>query len=65
MTKIVLILIEFYQALPLPNSCRFIPSCSEYTYQAIIKYGLIEGVLRGLWRILRCHPFNEGGIDPV
>jgi putative membrane protein insertion efficiency factor len=49
----------------LPPSCRFTPSCSIYTLQAIEKYGLLKGILMGTWRILRCHPFSKGGFDPV
>ena len=45
--------------------CRFTPTCSEYTYQAIDKYGLIKGGIKGAYRILRCNPFNKGGYDPV
>jgi len=45
--------------------CRFHPSCSEYTYQAIEKYGVIKGIYMGSWRILRCNPWSKGGIDPV
>jgi len=45
--------------------CRFQPTCSEYAKQAIAKYGLIRGVIKGGWRILRCNPFNAGGYDPV
>lgn len=45
--------------------CRFRPSCSEYTYQAIAKYGILLGALRGLRRIIRCHPWSEGGFDPL
>jgi uncharacterized protein len=62
-------LIRFYQAtlakgMP-PNTCRFYPSCSHYGYQAIYKYGAIKGSLMATWRILRCNPFNPGGVDPV
>lgn len=45
--------------------CRFHPSCSQYTYEAIEKYGVIRGSIMGAWRILRCNPFNPGGHDPV
>jgi len=45
--------------------CRFEPTCSEYTYQAIDKYGLIKGGFIGFWRVLRCNPWNRGGFDPV
>ncbi len=44
--------------------CRFQPTCSEYMVQAVEKYGLCTGTLRGLWRILRCHPWHPGGWDP-
>lgn len=47
------------------SACRFEPTCSEYTYQAIEKYGSIKGVIIGLKRILRCHPFSKGGYDPL
>jgi putative membrane protein insertion efficiency factor len=49
----------------LPPSCRFVPSCSLYTLQAIEKYGLLKGGFMGARRILRCHPFSKGGFDPV
>jgi putative membrane protein insertion efficiency factor len=49
----------------LPSSCRFYPSCSEYTRQAIEHYGLVGGVWLGVKRLARCHPFNPGGYDPV
>ena len=44
--------------------CRFHPSCSHYFIQAVKKYGAVSGAFRGVWRILRCHPWSEGGIDP-
>lgn len=43
--------------------CRFHPTCSEYCYNAILKYGVARGGLKGLWRIIRCNPFFSGGID--
>lgn len=49
----------------LPDSCRFYPSCSEYTILAIQKHGVIVGILMGSWRIARCNPFSKGGFDPV
>lgn len=49
----------------LPSSCRFSPSCSQYTRLAIRKHGVVKGGLRGAWRILRCNPFSKGGFDPV
>jgi hypothetical protein len=45
--------------------CRFQPTCSNYMYQAVEKYGSMKGILLGLKRILRCHPWNKGGYDPV
>ncbi|MBP7057067.1 membrane protein insertion efficiency factor YidD [Candidatus Gracilibacteria bacterium] len=43
--------------------CRFHPSCSEYTKQALLRYGLLRGLFRGAWRVLRCNPWHRGGID--
>ena len=45
--------------------CRFKPTCSEYAYQAIERYGIIKGGIKGVWRIMRCNPFNHGGYDPI
>jgi putative membrane protein insertion efficiency factor len=45
-------------------ACRFEPSCSEYTLGALRKYGLIRGLAKGVWRIMRCNAFNPGGYDP-
>ncbi len=49
----------------LPGACRFYPTCSEYTAQAIVKHGIIKGNFLGVRRIIKCHPFHEGGFDPV
>lgn len=49
-----------------PNGyCRFNPTCSEYGYQAIEKYGVVKGGLMAIWRVMRCNPWNHGGNDPV
>lgn len=65
--RIALKLIGGYQKLSryTPPSCRFSPTCSEYTRQAIVKYGFLRGASMGAWRICRCNPFTEGGHDPV
>jgi putative membrane protein insertion efficiency factor len=67
-THFFLILIRAYQILisPLfPPTCRFTPSCSQYAIDAIKCHGPVRGFFMALWRILRCHPFSDGGYDPV
>lgn len=71
MKKILIKAIEWYQkniskCLEYKNvKCKFYPSCSEYTKQAIEKYGVIKGTKLGFIRILRCNPFSKGGYDPL
>ncbi len=64
--KILIGLIEFYRHYisPLtPPACRFYPTCSAYAVLAVKKYGVFKGVLKSVWRILRCNPFSKGGVD--
>jgi len=75
-SKTAIKLIEFYQIyfshdhspywskIKRP-ACKYYPTCSEYTKQAINKFGFIKGVIIGIWRILRCNPFSKGGVDLV
>lgn len=68
MKYIAMGLIRLYQltlSKILPPSCRFTPSCSQYTYTAIQRFGFIRGSWMGARRIVRCNPFNPGGFDPV
>ena len=68
MKRIALALISWYQnsvSRSLPPACRFVPSCSDYMYQAIEKYGVLRGGWMGFKRLCRCHPLNPGGYDPV
>jgi putative membrane protein insertion efficiency factor len=68
MKKIVLFLIRCYQVLLSPllgGHCRFYPSCSNYTYEAIKKHGLLKGIFLGGKRLLKCHPFHPGGVDLI
>ncbi len=67
MKKVVIKLIKMYQKIPGPwhNSCRYIPTCSNYAIEAINKYGLIKGGILSFRRILRCNPFGSKGYDPV
>ena len=71
MKKILIKTIEWYQKnisawLDHKNiKCKYYPTCSEYTKQAIEKYGVIKGTGKGIARILRCNPFSKGGYDPL
>jgi hypothetical protein len=73
---LVINLIKFYQKTLSPDHgffkfikpngyCRFYPTCSEYSKQSIEKYGIIKGGIKSAWRILRCNPWNKGGVDEV
>jgi len=66
--NIVIFFIRFYRKalspLKLPT-CRFYPSCSEYSLECVKKYGVVKGALKSIARILKCHPFHPGGFDPV
>jgi putative membrane protein insertion efficiency factor len=68
MRRLAAFLITLYQRLfsPLfPPSCRFVPTCSQYAKEAILRHGIARGSYLAARRILRCHPFNPGGYDPV
>ena len=71
MKKLLINLINWYQKnisfwfVSKNIRCKFYPTCSEYTKQAINKYGAIKGTRLGIWRILRCNPFSKGGYDPL
>jgi uncharacterized protein len=49
----------------LPPACRYVPTCSEYAMEAVERYGALRGSAKAVWRVLRCHPFTRGGVDPV
>jgi putative membrane protein insertion efficiency factor len=64
----LIFLVRLYQASLsrwLGGQCRFVPTCSQYCIEAVRAKGAIRGGLKGLWRVLRCHPFSRGGYDPV
>ena len=66
--KLLLLLIRFYQVAISPNfgrHCNFMPTCSQYAYIAITRFGAIKGTYLAVRRLLKCHPFHEGGYDPV
>ena len=68
MRKLIIAVLRFYKLVLspfLPSACRYYPSCSEYMRQAVEKHGAARGVWMGLRRLLRCHPFHAGGLDPV
>jgi putative membrane protein insertion efficiency factor len=68
MQRIVIALLRAYKAFVsplLPSACRFYPTCSEYMIEAVAKHGTLRGIWMGVRRVGRCHPFHEGGFDPV
>lgn len=72
MKKLAIVIIKIYQHLLSPVfrslgfQCRFQPTCSEYTIQAVQKYGAVKGLAKGAWRILRCNSYNKHtGLDPL
>lgn len=68
MRKLIVTILRFYKFVVspmLPSACRYYPSCSEYTRQAVEKYGPARGIWMGIKRLSRCHPFHAGGLDPV
>ncbi|MBN1621111.1 MAG: membrane protein insertion efficiency factor YidD [Endomicrobiales bacterium] len=67
MKKVILSLIRIYQKTISGGigHCRFYPSCSQYTYEAVENYGVLKGGLLGAKRVLQCHPFGKSGYDPI
>lgn len=68
MKYIIVQAIKFYRKFISPLKkpcCRFYPTCSEYAMQAVAKYGALKGSAKALKRILKCHPFHDGGYDPL
>jgi putative membrane protein insertion efficiency factor len=68
MKKILIAIVKLYKFLIspiLPGSCRFVPSCSEYSLEALERYGALKGTWLSVRRVARCHPFHPGGFDPV
>ena len=66
--RLFIAIVKFYRnylaSLKLPT-CRFYPTCSEYTLESLERFGAIKGILKGIKRVLKCHPLHRGGYDPV
>jgi len=67
MKNLLIKLIKLYQKIPgkFHYNCKFYPSCSNYTKEAIEEYGALKGTFLGIKRIIRCNPFSKGGYDPL
>jgi len=68
MKKFLIKLVEFYQryiSASRPPRCKYYPTCSHYSIEALEKHGAFKGFFLSVWRILRCNPFSKGGFDPV
>ena len=68
MRRLFLAAIRFYQkniSPARPPCCRYLPTCSQYAYTAIERFGVFKGCALAAWRIIRCNPFSKGGYDPV
>lgn len=67
--KLLILIIRFYQKwvspIKIKPTCRFYPTCSQYAIDALSKYGIFRGIILAVKRVIKCHPFNPGGYDPV
>ncbi len=68
MQNVIVAILVFYKrwiSPALPSACRFHPTCSEYMRQAVERHGAARGAVLGAWRLCKCHPLHDGGLDPV